>query len=306
MIETNPYFSIILPSYNRANFIKKAISSVLQQQFRSWELIVVDDGSVDNTFEVVSSFTDSRIVYVWQNNQERSAARNNGINAAKGEYICFLDSDDEFLPMHLQGLYDFISKHQIKEAFFFTNLCLKQNETIKEIEACWPSHFHDIAFFFSSNIGIIPARWCVHHTIFKKHLFNPNLNISEDVELGVRIVNDFPIIHVNQHSVLYVLHDDNTTNLKNNVFKNRLNVSKSIFRNEIGKNISKLIMKDEICTCYFGIARFHIKRGDKLEAIGFLFKSIIIYPQNRATKHKIWLMIHICKSFFKSNTDIVC
>src|ERR1051325_3991500 len=86
----NPFFSVIIPTYNRADFIRKPIDSVLAQKFSSWELIIVDDGSTDNTGQVVKSFTDSRIHYVYQSNQERSAARNTGIKNSKGQYICFL------------------------------------------------------------------------------------------------------------------------------------------------------------------------------------------------------------------------
>jgi glycosyltransferase involved in cell wall biosynthesis len=90
----SPFFSIILPTYNRASFISKAIESVIDQLYNKWELIILDDGSTDNTKEIVLSFNDDRIRYIYQENKERSAARNNGIRNAKGEYICFLDSDD--------------------------------------------------------------------------------------------------------------------------------------------------------------------------------------------------------------------
>ena len=97
-----PFFSIILPTYNRASFLKRSIGSVLAQTFADWELIVMDDGSRDQTKEVVTSFKDPRIRYFYQENRERSAARNNGIARAKGEWICFLDSDDAFMADHLE------------------------------------------------------------------------------------------------------------------------------------------------------------------------------------------------------------
>ena len=98
-----PFFSIIVPTYNRAQNIKGAIESVLLQTYTSWELIIIDDGSTDHTKEVISKFTDTRINYIYQKNQERSCARNNGIKVAKGQYICFLDSDDFYLANHLQS-----------------------------------------------------------------------------------------------------------------------------------------------------------------------------------------------------------
>lgn len=86
--------SVIIPTYNRADKIKPAVESVLNQTYTDFELIVVDDGSTDNTSEVIESIEDSRIRYVHQENAGACAARNNGINYAKGEYIAFHDSDD--------------------------------------------------------------------------------------------------------------------------------------------------------------------------------------------------------------------
>ena len=73
------FFSIIIPTYDRASFITKTINSVLSSEFTDFEIIVVDDGSTDNTSEIVSAIQDNRIKYIYQENKERGAARNNGI-----------------------------------------------------------------------------------------------------------------------------------------------------------------------------------------------------------------------------------
>jgi glycosyltransferase involved in cell wall biosynthesis len=84
--------SVIIPTFNRAAFLPKAINSVLNQSFKDFELIVVDDGSTDKTYKVVSSFSD--IVYIRKEHRGPSSARNRGIEKAKGEFVAFLDSDD--------------------------------------------------------------------------------------------------------------------------------------------------------------------------------------------------------------------
>ena len=96
-------FSIILPTYNRAHRINRAIESILEQRYSDWELIIVDDASTDNTEEVIQPYlSDLRIRYLKnETNQERCVSRNIGIYTAKGDYICFLDSDDYHLPHHL-------------------------------------------------------------------------------------------------------------------------------------------------------------------------------------------------------------
>jgi glycosyltransferase involved in cell wall biosynthesis len=96
-----PLVSVVIPTYNYGHFLAEAIQSVLEQTFRDFEIIVVDDGSTDNTREVIEQFGDS-VRYIHQNNQGVAVARNNGIKAARGQYIAFLDADDLWLPQKLQ------------------------------------------------------------------------------------------------------------------------------------------------------------------------------------------------------------
>lgn len=91
----NPLVSVIIPTYNRSQFIKRALNSVLSQSLQNFEIIIIDDGSTDNTRQVVGPYLkDQRVAYVFQQNQKVSKARNNGIKISKGEYIALLDSDD--------------------------------------------------------------------------------------------------------------------------------------------------------------------------------------------------------------------
>ena len=100
----NPFFSIIIPTYNRANFIFLTLTSVLNQICKNYEVIIVDDGSTDNTEEVVQGFIKNNNLiyfhYYQKVNEERGVARNYGIKKAKGQWITFLDSDDLFYPNH--------------------------------------------------------------------------------------------------------------------------------------------------------------------------------------------------------------
>ncbi|MBX7093155.1 MAG: glycosyltransferase family 2 protein [Flavobacteriales bacterium] len=108
-----PKFSVVIPSYNRSTFLKSAIESVLKQDFSDFELLVIDDGSTDQTQTMVNELSerDKRIKYIFQSNGERGKARNNGFDHAKGEYVVFLDSDDEFLPGHLSHLNELSEQH---------------------------------------------------------------------------------------------------------------------------------------------------------------------------------------------------
>ena len=104
-------FSIITPTFNRDHLLSRAIESVLAQDFSDWEMIVLDDGSSDNTGDVVRLFADVdlRISYHYSENQGAAAARNLGASFASGKYFTFLDSDDEYLPNHLQARAEILS-----------------------------------------------------------------------------------------------------------------------------------------------------------------------------------------------------
>ncbi len=102
-MDNRPLVSVVLPTYNRARTLGRAIRSVLNQGYDNLELLVVDDGSVDNTAEVMAGFTDPRVRYLpLDRNQGASAARNHGLKAATGDYIAFQDSDDEWLSDKLE------------------------------------------------------------------------------------------------------------------------------------------------------------------------------------------------------------
>jgi len=96
--------SVIIPAYNHERFVGKAIESVLNQTFQEFELIIVDDGSTDNTANIIKSYTDSRILYIYQENQDAFNAINHGLDIARGAFISILNSDDLYEPSRLKRL----------------------------------------------------------------------------------------------------------------------------------------------------------------------------------------------------------
>src|SRR5271156_2034659 len=99
---SRPAVSVIIPTYNYGRFVTEAVDSVLAQSYTDHEVIVVDDGSVDDTPERMQPYAE-RVRYLRQPNQGPSAARNNGIEAARGEYVAFLDADDLWHPRKLEA-----------------------------------------------------------------------------------------------------------------------------------------------------------------------------------------------------------
>jgi len=110
-MKKQPDVSIIMPTYNRAYTIKNSIGSVLAQTYKNWELIVVDDGSTDNTKDVIEGIGDERIVYYHQKNGGAAAARNCGLSLSQGKWIAYLDSDNELFPHYLETMFSWLTTH---------------------------------------------------------------------------------------------------------------------------------------------------------------------------------------------------
>lgn len=110
-----PFFTIVVPCYNRATIVAATIKAILRQECKSFELIVVDDGSHDTTGATVAAIKDPRIRYFYKENGERGAARNFGAQQSRGQYINFFDSDDEMYANHLQVVEKFLNEHGLVE-----------------------------------------------------------------------------------------------------------------------------------------------------------------------------------------------
>ena len=104
-------YSIIIPLYNKASYVRKAVESVVAQTYHDWELVVVDDGSIDGGGEIIKSIKDSRIRLVKQDNAGVSAARNRGVAECTSPYICFLDADDWWEPSFLEEMANLIERY---------------------------------------------------------------------------------------------------------------------------------------------------------------------------------------------------
>jgi glycosyltransferase involved in cell wall biosynthesis len=108
-----PKVSVILCTYNRAEYLQKCIDSVINQTFKDWELVVVDDGSEDNTFETVDRYVrhNENIRYLKHKNRKLALSKNAGIQASFGQYITFIDSDDQYKPEHLESRWNYLQSH---------------------------------------------------------------------------------------------------------------------------------------------------------------------------------------------------
>jgi glycosyltransferase involved in cell wall biosynthesis len=264
-------FSIITPVFNRAKTISRCIQSVLSQTYQNWELLIIDDGSKDETAIEVRRFNDIRIKYFYQENSERSIARNNGIEKASGDYICFLDSDDEYMPNHLESLFDEIISNQNQKALFYT-LYIKKTETdvILSKPGTYMSKIEQVYLKYSLTINTL----CIHKHILEKEKFNPKLNIQEDADLLLRVALNYPVIQINKHTTVYNVTSHVTYNLKTLMDTKK---SWEFFFETHYDILPSAFLKRKLGMSYLGLADYHFINKNKWEAKKYLLLAFKVW-----------------------------
>lgn len=284
-------FSIILPTYNRAYRLGKAIDSVIAQTYTNWELIVVDDGSTDNTKDLVIGYNHPQIVYHYQQNQERSAARNNGINLAKGQYICFLDSDDYLLPNHLDSFYQVLALQgfPIKMLFGY-NVVDVEGKTNTEGVTYSPQTFATVEEYLIQH-PVRVAAVAVAKEILVDYKFDKTIRIGEDTELWTRIAEKYPIEAINAYTQAYVMHQGQTVNDDNiPMFEGHIATTKLIVNRTPKNRISNQVGKLAITYGYFRLAQVWLKKKNKTSALSAVWKSFF-YNINYRFKERLLIIL---------------
>lgn len=196
MDKKSPTASVIIPSYNRAHIVSRAILSVLNQTYQDFEIIIVDDGSTDNTERVVSNFHDFRIRYIHHEvNRGASAARNSGIWAARSEYIGFLDSDDEWLTEKLAKQVFKLQSSENKVALVYTGEILVENDPGNPFERKILSISGNVFGRLLQNdfIGTCSSVMVRARAIKKIGGFDEQLISRQDWDLWLRISQNYEI-----------------------------------------------------------------------------------------------------------------
>src|ERR1700744_5550863 len=187
MSEVQPFFSVIVPVFNRARALDAALHSVLAQTCQDFEIIVVDDGSSDNPRAVVEVINDPRIRFIRQNNQGGGMARNTAINAARGRFIAPLDSDDVFLPHHLASMKTLLSgtRNVVGYARVLVDrgdgrTMLKPPRAIRAGE--------DMGEYVLCERGFVPTiTIVVEREMAQRVHYHPKLRAAEDVDFAIRL-----------------------------------------------------------------------------------------------------------------------
>jgi len=207
-----PEVSVVIPTFNRSNYVRLAIQSVLDQTFEDFEIIVVDDASTDNTAEVIEKFDDERIRTIHhRRNQGGSAARNTGIRCSKGEFIAFLDDDDLWMKNKLERQLDLIYKSN-GTSIVYTHVKLV-NENGETISFYMPSFRGNILLILlkKNYVGSCSSVLVRKECFSKVGLFDENLQAAQDYDMWIRLAKHYEFDYVNGPLAIYRIHQRRIT-----------------------------------------------------------------------------------------------
>lgn len=276
-----PLISVIVPTYNRAGMIKKTLYSLLNQSYTNFEIIVVDDGSTDDTEERVKEVRDARITYYKKKNEERAVARNFGASLANGDYVNFFDSDDIALNNHLQEAAATIQKNQLPEWFHLGYAWAKPDNSIIKKENKFKGTTLNRLLLKGNKLSCNGV--FIRKDIIEENKFNEDraLSASEDFELWCRLAARYPLHYSNSITSLIIDHEARSVRV--------MNGESLIKRLHL---LIRYLKNDEKVVNYFGKALNQIE-GDsisyialhlanlsnyKLKSIKYLAQSIYMFP----------------------------
>ena len=304
----NPLVSVIIPTYNCAPYIAEAIESVLAQGYRNFEIIVVDDGSTDNTRVVLGPYWE-RIIYLEQVNQGVVAARNVGIEYARGELIAFLDADDVWFPRKLA------LQIQAYQQYPEAGLAFTDCSYFDESHAVDGSLFSKrVRRWFNSHrdeAGAVAHGWlykellqsnCMHTSsvlvrrdvLDKVGLFNGDFKICQDYDLWLRIARKYPVVCINSVLCGYRYRRDSLSGPAE-VREFRYNhewievLEKHLKMDWIPENLQSLA-KDALCERYWWLGWRYFYKNRFKEARSLFFHGLRYRPFSR--RH--WLYVSAC------------
>ncbi len=271
--------SIIIPAYNAQKYIRETIQSVLDQTYSNWELIIVNDGSNDNTEEIVERFNDPRLRYFKQPNAGVSTSRNNGLEMSKGEYIAFLDADDIWLPDNLSEKITFLEHHQdCGLVHGDTQVINEKSEKQKIIYQGKSGWILDDLLLWNGCCIPAPSSILIQRNIIKKTgNWDPQLSTAADQEFFFRVAKNFKIGRIPKVLSLYREH---TENMHLNIDRlEKEYILTYIKAEKYGLFKSYIFKKKCFSNLYFIIAgSWWVNENNKVRGIYFIVKALLTYP----------------------------
>lgn len=294
------FVSVIIPTYNRSKFVKEAIESVLAQSHKNFELIVVDDGSTDDTREVIEKISDDRLKYFYKDNGGHCSSRNYGFIKAKGQYVALLDHDDLWPNNYLETMVKQLQA-QPKYGFAYARvLLLQENGKTKPFarEERYVSGWVTKAFF-KGGPCIMPSATLFKKEILKDFYFDEALLLGEDNDFFMRLSTRTPFLFVSEaHTIRRAMPDSLSANITiDNQCYGILSVERFYYHLGGNKLVPATLARRSISHKYRRAAKTIYKLKGRKASIILLICAIRYYPFD------IRLYSDLLKCFLLSKKD---
>jgi len=282
-VEHRSKVSVIIPTYNHKKFISETIQSVLDQTFRDFEIIIIDDGSTDGTADVVKLFSDDRIKYIYQTNCGRSYARNHALNIACGRYITFLDSDDLYLLNKLELQVAFLDAYPEFGMVYTSAYCMDEAGALlsDSYKATVSGQIYkDIAFYVPVTITL-PTVMARREVFDKVGGFDEKMERFEDTDMWRRISKCYFIGAISEPTCRLRSHSENSLLAQDpqKIKEALAYYSQKIIKDD--KSISLLVRRKGVASLYQHYSQAMMTNPSwERNGIYFLFKSLCYWPFN--------------------------
>ncbi|MFQ6083718.1 MAG: glycosyltransferase family 2 protein [Candidatus Aminicenantia bacterium] len=264
-----PKVSVIIPTYNRAKFLQQAIESVLSQEYSDFELLVIDDGSTDNTEEVVQSFG-ARIRYFYQPHQGVSAVRNLGLSNSEGRFIAFLDSDDLWKKEKLRVQMEFMKNSPQAKVCYTEEIWVRKGVRVNPKK----KHRKYSGWIFDKVVPI--CLLSLSSALFRREIFDKigwfdeSLPACEDYDFGLRLAKKYPIYLIDQPLIIKRGgHHDQLSKKYWGMDRFRVRALEKLLKDNLPDEWRILIIKEIIKKCTV-LANGCLKRNKKEEGKRYL------------------------------------
>ncbi len=264
--------SVIIPTYNRANTLERALHSVINQTFPPYEIIVVDDASTDSTKEILKKYSDKIFHVINDANKGVSFSRNAGIQRARGEWITFLDSDDEWDASKLKKQKDYHAVHPDELISQCDEIWIRNGVRVNPMD----KHAKQGGWIFEACVPLCvvsPSAVIIHSEIFKKvGLFDVNLPACEDYDLWLRIAPYYKIGLLNEKLVTrYGGHEDQLSRKYWGMDRFRITSMEKHIESDIDLKWKKTLLKELEFKC--GVVAAGAKKRRNMETADLYYEK---------------------------------
>jgi|ERR1035437_1735702 glycosyltransferase involved in cell wall biosynthesis len=276
MIMSEPFFSVVIPTYNRPIELKRAVNSIISQTFTDYEIIIVNNGDVP----VENNYSSNKIIIAKEEKKGGNYARNTGINLAKGLYICFLDDDDEYIDIHLNTLYNLILSKNYELGLYKTLTKLENLSNNYIIQAFIPCPNQEARLEYAMKYLVFMASVCLPRAIAFKYQFDPLITIAQDYHLWLRILSDYPMFESPEATTICHYSITSVSRPNKEKYLEYIKVYKTLFKiKSIGDRISNRTKRDRIFRYYFWLYSEFKKELSFAEYLYVFFRMVYYKPK---------------------------